>query len=163
MRKKLSGGADNECRRSGLSVYSLPLGESTVQAVAVGFIYLFTLRGGTGTGGEAHRGPHAQEQLRANVQPARSQRYQQQRRVSAMKMIYLVSYWVPFPASEYGGVQVVIAEDDAECVRILIDGADSWEKEAYPNYADCIIEQVKGAKKFPVDADECGIVHQFIT
>jgi hypothetical protein len=124
---------------------------------------LFTLRGGTGTGGEAHRGPHAQEQLRANVQPARSQRYQQQRRVSAMKMIYLVSYWVPFPASEYGGVQVVIAEDDAECVRILIDGADSWEKEAYPNYADCIIEQVKGAKKFPVDADECGIVHQFIT
>jgi hypothetical protein len=124
---------------------------------------LFTLRGGTGTGGETHRGPHAQEQLRANVQPARSQRYQQQRRVSEMKMIYLVSYWVPFPASEYGGVQVVIAEDDAECVRILIDGADSWEKEAYPNYADCIIEQVKGAKKFPVDADECGIVHQFIT
>jgi hypothetical protein len=124
---------------------------------------LFTLRGGTGTGGETHRGPHAQEQLRANVQPARSQGYQQQRRASEMKMIYLVSYWVPFPASEYGGVQVVIAEDDAECVRILIDGADSWEKEAYPNYADCIIEQVKGAKKFPVDADECGIVHQFIT
>jgi hypothetical protein len=124
---------------------------------------LFTLRGGTGTGGETHRGPHAQEQLRANVQPARSQGYQQQGRVSEMKMIYLVSYWVPFPASEYGGVQVVIAEDDAECVRILIDGADSWEKEAYPNYADCIIEQVKGAKKFPVDADECGIVHQFIT
>jgi hypothetical protein len=124
---------------------------------------LFTLRGETGTGGEAHRGPHAQEQLRANVQPARSQRYQQQRRISAMKMLYLVGYWVPFPASEYGGVQVVIAEDDAECVRILIDGADSWEKEAYPNYADCIIEQVKGAKKFPVDADKCGIVHQFIT
>jgi hypothetical protein len=124
---------------------------------------LFTLRGGTGTGGETHRGPHAQEQLRANVQPARSQRYQQQRRVSEMKMIYLVSYWVPFPASEYGGVQVVIAEDDAECVRILIDGADSWEKEAYPNYADCIIEQVKRAKKFPVDADECGIVHEFTT
>jgi hypothetical protein len=48
---------------------------------------LFTLRGGTGTGGETHRGPHAQEQLRANVQPARSQGYQQQRRVSAMRTI----------------------------------------------------------------------------
>jgi hypothetical protein len=48
-------------------------------------LYLFTLRGGTGTGGEAHRGPHAQEQLRANVQPARSQGYQQQGRVSAMR------------------------------------------------------------------------------
>jgi hypothetical protein len=68
-------------------VYSLPLGEGAVQAVAVGFIYLFTLRGGTGTGGEAHRGPHAQEQLRAYVQPARSQGYQQQGRVSAMKWL----------------------------------------------------------------------------
>ena len=29
-----------------------------------------------------------------------------------MKMIYIVSYWLPFPASEYGGVQVVIAEND---------------------------------------------------
>jgi hypothetical protein len=144
-------------------VYSLPLGESTVQAMAVGFIYLFTLRGGTGTGGEAHRSPHAQEQLRANVQPARSQGYQQQGRVSEMKMIYLVSYWVPFPSSEYGGVQVVIAENDEECVQVLIDGSDSYEKEAYPNYADCIIEQVKRAKKFPVDADECGIVHEFTT
>ena len=80
-----------------------------------------------------------------------------------MKMIYLVSYWLPFPASEYGGVQVVIAENDEECVQVLIDGADSWEKEAYPNYADCIIEQVKRAKKFPVDADKCGIVHEFTT
>ena len=80
-----------------------------------------------------------------------------------MKMIYIVSYWLPFPASEYGGVQVVIAENDEECVQVLIDGADSWEKEAYPNYADCIIEQVKGAKKFPVDADKCGIVYQFTT
>jgi len=48
---------------------------------------LFTLRGGTGTGGETHRGPHAQEQLRANVQPARSQGYQQQGRVSEMSFI----------------------------------------------------------------------------
>jgi hypothetical protein len=48
---------------------------------------LFTLRGGTGTGGEAHRSPHAQEQLRANVQPARSKGYQQQRGVSAMRTI----------------------------------------------------------------------------
>jgi hypothetical protein len=51
---------------------------------------LFTLRGGTGTGGEAHRSPHAQEQLRANVQPARSQGYQQQGRVSEMNEIWYV-------------------------------------------------------------------------
>lgn len=80
-----------------------------------------------------------------------------------MKTIYLVGYWVPFPHSEYGGVQVVIAENDEDCVRVLIDGADSWHKEAFPNYADCIAEQVKRAKKFPIDADTCGIVHEFIT
>jgi hypothetical protein len=28
-----------------------------------------------------------------------------------MKMIYIVRYWLPFPASEYGGVQVVVAEE----------------------------------------------------
>jgi hypothetical protein len=39
-----------------------------------------------------------------------------------MKMIYIVSYWLPFPASEYGGVQVVIAENDEECVQVLIEG-----------------------------------------
>jgi hypothetical protein len=66
-----------------------------------------------------------------------------------MKMIYIVRYWLPFPASEYGGVQVVIAENDEECVQVLIDGADSWEKEAYPNYADCIIEQVKACQEVP--------------
>ena len=80
-----------------------------------------------------------------------------------MKMIYIVSYWLPFPASEYGGVQVVIAENDEECVQVLIDGSDSYEKEYYPDHVERIAEQVKRAKKFPVDADECGIVHEFTT
>ena len=80
-----------------------------------------------------------------------------------MKMIYIVSYWLPFPSSEYGGVQVVIAKDDEECVQVLIDGAGSWEKEYYPDHVERIAEQVKRAKKFPVDADKCGIVHEFIT
>jgi hypothetical protein len=80
-----------------------------------------------------------------------------------MKMIYIVSYWLPFPASEYGGVQVVIAENDEDCVRILADKQDDFYKEEYPNYAECIAEQVKRAKKFPVDADKCGIVHEFLT
>jgi hypothetical protein len=76
-----------------------------------------------------------------------------------MKMIYIVSYWLPFPSSEYGGVQVVIAENDEECVQVLIGGADSWEKEAYPNYADCIIEQVSSVPRssplMPTSAASC--------
>ena len=80
-----------------------------------------------------------------------------------MKMIYVVSYWLPFPDSEYGGVQVVIAENDAECVRILADAADEFYKEEFPNYAELIAHYVGRANKFPVDAAECGIVHQFLT
>ena len=82
-----------------------------------------------------------------------------------MKMIYLVSYWVPFPESEYGGVQVVIAENDAECVRILADGTDELYKEEFPNYAESIAYFVGRAKKFPLDGRvrQEGIVHQFIT
>ena len=33
----------------------------------------------------------------------------------AMKNLYLVDYWVPFPSSEYGGMVAVVAEDDHEC------------------------------------------------
>lgn len=80
-----------------------------------------------------------------------------------MKMLYLVRYWLPFPHSEYGGVQVVIAESDAECVRILADNEADFYKEEFPNYAECIAEQVAKARKFPVDADECDVVYQFTT
>ena len=30
------------------------------------------------------------------------------------KYLYVVDYWVPFPASEYGGLVTLIAENDAE-------------------------------------------------
>lgn len=82
-----------------------------------------------------------------------------------MKMIYLVGYWLPFPYSEYGGVQVVIAENDEECVRILADQEDDFHKEEFPNYVECITEQVKRAKKFPLDGRvrNEGIVYRFLT
>jgi hypothetical protein len=80
-----------------------------------------------------------------------------------MKMIYLMDYWLPFPYSEYGGVHAVIAESDAECVRILVDNEDEFYKKKFPDYAERIAEQVAKAKKFPVDAEGCGIVYWFTT
>jgi hypothetical protein len=82
-----------------------------------------------------------------------------------MKTIYVVSYWVPFPHSEYGGVQVVIAENDAQCVRILADADNELYKEDFPNYAELIAHCVREAKKFPLDGSvqQEGIVHQFLT
>jgi hypothetical protein len=67
-----------------------------------------------------------------------------------MKMIYIVSYWLPFPASEYGGVQVVIAENDEECVQVLIDGADSWEKELTQTTPTALLSRLKVPRSFPL-------------
>jgi hypothetical protein len=33
--------------------------------------------------------------------------------------LYTVDYWVPFPRSKYGGLCVVIANDDEECFNLL--------------------------------------------
>lgn len=38
---------------------------------------------------------------------------------SESKYIYLVSWWVPFPASEYGGLIILIASNDKECRTLL--------------------------------------------
>ena len=36
-----------------------------------------------------------------------------------MKNLFIVDYWVPFPASEYGGIIVLIAENENEAFDIL--------------------------------------------
>ena len=33
--------------------------------------------------------------------------------------IYLVPYWMPFPSSEYGGLECIIAENDEQCIQML--------------------------------------------
>jgi hypothetical protein len=79
-----------------------------------------------------------------------------------MPNIYLVDYWVPFPSSEYGGVQVVIANSDGHCVELMLEKAEDYYTEQYPDYQKMISDCVKKAKRFPVDA-ECGVVYEFRT
>ena len=76
--------------------------------------------------------------------------------------LYIVDYWVPFPSSEYGGVQLVVACTDAECERILAEDANEYDRKKYPSYRERIADKIKDAKRLPVDA-EVGIVYQFIT
>jgi hypothetical protein len=33
--------------------------------------------------------------------------------------LYVGDYWAPFPSSEYGGMWVVIAENENQCIDIL--------------------------------------------
>jgi hypothetical protein len=35
--------------------------------------------------------------------------------------IYVGNYWVPFPASEYGGTWSVIAKDEQQCIELLTE------------------------------------------
>lgn len=79
-----------------------------------------------------------------------------------MNYIYIVDYWMPFPCSEYGGVQIVVAESDAQCERMLAEKVDDYYKTDYPGYRERIADCIKRAKRFPVDA-EVGIVQEFLT
>ena len=59
--------------------------------------------------------------------------------------LYCGDYWVQFPASEYGGSWIVMAENDKQCIDILSGlGYDD-------EYNDLIPEAVASANKFQLD------------
>lgn len=77
-----------------------------------------------------------------------------------MKFLYLVDYWVPFPASEYGGILSVIAENDNECYDLLQD----WRDEYTSEYDSRIMERIVNANKFELaNEEESRIVDTFTT
>ncbi len=80
--------------------------------------------------------------------------------------IFIVGYWLPFPSSEYGGMQVVIAADEQDAVNILVEGegeeGEGW-KEWYKDYRERIAKAVAKAKVFEIVEGERGLVRQFIT
>jgi hypothetical protein len=76
-----------------------------------------------------------------------------------MKYLYIVDYWVPFPASEGGGLINLIAESDTEAFELLI-----VEKQFDDRYTDRIMERVVNSQKFAlVDEYESGILEAFTT
>jgi len=77
-----------------------------------------------------------------------------------MKYLYIINYWVPFPASEYGGVVSVIAEDDQECYNLIID----WDNEYYPEYYPQAMENIQKASKFALaEEHESKVIDAFTT
>lgn len=77
-----------------------------------------------------------------------------------MKYLYLINYWVPFPASEYGGVVSVIAENDEECYDLVVE----WDNEYYIEYYPQAMENIKKASKFLLaEEEESRIVDAFTT
>ena len=65
-----------------------------------------------------------------------------------MMKLYIGHYWVPFPASEYGGTWAVIAGDEEECEKLLRMEADGG---SYKEYHYRIQKEVKSAQVFDLD------------
>ena len=73
--------------------------------------------------------------------------------------LYVLDYWVPFPASEYGGLIVLIAESDQDAFEIL-----SNEEQLESDYGHLIMEQiVKSTKIKLAEEHESGIIDVFCT
>jgi len=77
--------------------------------------------------------------------------------------LYIVDYWKPFPLSEYGGVQLVVAYTDAECERIIAEDVSEYYHKKIPDYRERIANEVKQAKRLSVNTAEVGIVYEFTT
>lgn len=61
--------------------------------------------------------------------------------------LFVGKYWVPFPASEYGGTWVVMAENENQVVDLLKE--ISYDDE----YDDDILNAVTQAERFKLDID----------
>lgn len=87
-------------------------------------------------------------------------------KVSNQKYIFIVDYWVPFPSSEYGGVQCYIASTENEVIDMIIENCAEYEMEHYPNYYDRIRDCVESCPRYKLSDSEqvdCELVYSFIT
>lgn len=78
------------------------------------------------------------------------------------KYMYIVDYWLPFPSSEYGGLQCIIASSDEECIKIIESNVSNYEKKYA--WKELISEKVNNALSYQLLGDhDSGIVKQMIT
>jgi len=78
--------------------------------------------------------------------------------------LFVVRYWVPFPASEYGGLQLVIATSPEECEE-TIKKLNEWEASEIKDAEDRIKARVKRAIIIPLAGtyDAPHLVTEFTT
>lgn len=80
------------------------------------------------------------------------------------KFVYVVDYWMPFPSSEYGGLEVYVAENNNQVIDMIVERLSDWDKIGFPDPRNRITSVVKKAKKIPASEDaELGYVDSFTT
>jgi len=79
----------------------------------------------------------------------------------AQKFLYIVDHYIPFPASEYGGLWNVIAEDDDECFDLISDEDDG---NFYEKFYSNLRENILNARTYAlVENLDSGVVESFTT
>lgn len=64
--------------------------------------------------------------------------------------LYLVNYWVPFPSSEYGGLQCILARTKEETIAVIKEAAGDFMFGSFKDAAERIEMRVTKAAVFPV-------------
>jgi hypothetical protein len=73
--------------------------------------------------------------------------------------LYIVDYWAPFPASEYGGLLVVAAENHKQLAQIL----RNYDDQDYPERLDAAVEASKCFALRDGNPQEPGVVARMLT
>ena len=76
------------------------------------------------------------------------------------KFMYVVDHFVPFPASEYGGIWNVVAESDDECFDLITENDDGLNQQYYNRLRENIM---KAPTYMLAESHESQIVEQFTT
>ena len=83
-----------------------------------------------------------------------------------MATLYIVDYWVPFPSSEYGGIEIYIARNKIQLLDFIISRADAYDKESYPDYKELIKKCVDNCEEYYLTDDysnNARLVNSFVT
>ena len=64
--------------------------------------------------------------------------------------IYLVNYWVPFPSSEYGGLQCILARSKEEAKEVIKEDAGDFMVGSFKDADERIELRINKAEVFPV-------------
>jgi len=77
-----------------------------------------------------------------------------------MTYLYIVDHYIPFPASEYGGIWNVIAQSDDECFDLITSNDDDYYQQHYSR----LKENILNAEKFALANDQTSrVVESFTT
>lgn len=102
-----------------------------------------------------------------NPKPEQSEQPEQQPKQlsESTKTLYLVNYWVPFPASAQGGLQAVLASDDEECYKLIKEFSDTMGLTQNQTNCEALIKaRIKRATRYEIKGDNpSGIVRSFTT